>query len=597
MKKTILFLAALCSGAAQANDDKIVVHECDFNNGIPTDYATYDMDEQPIHFTMAQLGFDQGDAWTALREHGNNSNLYAASTSKHKLVDNTTQNANDWLITPCLHIPTDDAVLTWRAQSVCESTFQGDTYEVYISTTGNRPDDFVNGKAMTISGESVNEWTTRELPLGQYSGQDIYIAFVNRSYLCEVLAIDDICVKSSPGFCEVVEQPYSYYYGSETIQPFGKLHSNSSTPITTFTAYCEIGGNLLEKTFSNVNLTMGDTLEYAFDKAFPTSYGDTLRYKTWVAIDGRTTGAVQANVVPLLFEPRQATVFEEGTGMWCGYCPTGIVAMNRLKEKYPNEFIGIAIHYNDALEVPGYSDVINFSGFPSAWVNRRYDVVPMVKTETPNGLDYTTLNGGFETYLLKAQAEKTIAEITPTATFADGMVSVNTQVRFAVNKPVANYRLAYVVVEDRVEGDGFYQTNYYAEQTGYHLDGFEQMPEKIYPYVFDDVARSIAQHYDGIAESVPNTITAGETYEHTYSFAVDNVRNPANAHVVAMLIDGNTGFVVNAAKTTSTTTGINNVITRTTSGTPIVYDLTGRRVKQPRQGGVYIVNGRKQVMH
>ena len=60
---------------------------------------------------------------------------------------------------------------------------------------------------------------------------------------------------------------------------------------------------------------------------------------------------------------------EEGTGTWCGWCPRGIVAFRYMAEKYPETFIGIAVHKSDNLETNTYS-YLKFNGYPSCYVNR-----------------------------------------------------------------------------------------------------------------------------------------------------------------------------------------------------------------------------------
>ena len=41
----------------------------------------------------------------------------------------------------------------------------------------------------------------------------------------------------------------------------------------------------------------------------------------------------------------RVTVVEEGTGTWCGWCVRGIVALEYMRENYPDKFIGIGVHY------------------------------------------------------------------------------------------------------------------------------------------------------------------------------------------------------------------------------------------------------------
>ena len=89
MKKAF-FLCSFCLAlSAQASSDDVLLHECNFDNGIPTEYATYDLDQQTHHYTMVQAGLDTGKPWTALRERGTDGNYYAASTSKYKVPNIT----------------------------------------------------------------------------------------------------------------------------------------------------------------------------------------------------------------------------------------------------------------------------------------------------------------------------------------------------------------------------------------------------------------------------------------------------------------------------------------------------------------------------
>ena len=39
---------------------------------------------------------------------------------------------------------------------------------------------------------------------------------------------------------------------------------------------------------------------------------------------------------------------EEFTGMWCGWCPSGIVAMDKIEQAYPNDVAVICAHVGDS---------------------------------------------------------------------------------------------------------------------------------------------------------------------------------------------------------------------------------------------------------
>lgn len=586
MKKTILFWSCCLALSAQADSDKVLLHECNFDNGIPAEYATYDLDGQTHHYTMVQAGLDTGNPWTAVRERGNASNYYVAGTSKYKVAKGEeVQPANDWLVTPGMRILTGDAHLTWRAQSLCENTMKGDTYEVRVSTTGNRPEDFVDAPVLTVETENINQWTVRTADLGKYAGEYVYIAFVNRTHMGEILAIDDIRVECAHGAYEVVDGMGSHTFGKEDYQLSGILRSYQLDGVKDFTAYCRIGEQEYSRRFSGVSLKSGSDYRFDFEESVPVSYGDTLRYQMWVDVEGYLPDTLESSFVNLMFAPTRRTVVEEGTGMWCGYCTLGIVGMERMKEKYPDTFIGIASHYEDILEVEGYARTIHFTEFPMCLLNRKYEALPMVKVEKDGKEQYTTLEGGVETALLREQAEVTIADVSLTAEESNKRISVKAEARFAVNSVAANYRWAFVVVEDKLEGAGFYQTNYMSGQTQYDLDGYENMPDRIVPFTFNDVALSIADHLYGFEGSVPSSVKAGETYSFDHSFTVNNMQQPANVRVVAMLLDANTGYVVNANQVALYPTGIDQApTTESSAAIEGYYGIDGRRLDAPQRG-------------
>lgn len=66
---------------------------------------------------------------------------------------------------------------------------------------------------------------------------------------------------------------------------------------------------------------------------------------------------------------------EEATGTWCTWCPRGAVFMAKMKEDYPDDFIGIAVHNQDPMTLTSYNtgltNLPGFSGFPSVVVRRQ----------------------------------------------------------------------------------------------------------------------------------------------------------------------------------------------------------------------------------
>ena len=223
--------------------------------------------------------------------------------------------------------------------------------------------------------------------------------------------------------------------------------------------------------------------------------------------------------------------------------------MEELEKKYPESFIGLALHYNDQLAVDDYVSDLSFpDGFPTGWINRRFYCDPMVKIEEDGQTKYTMLNGGFETYYLEEMTLPAVAEINVSAEPSGSGCRLKSDVRFAMNATDADYRIAYVVIENDVTGEGYYQVNGYSGQS-VEMGGFEDLPATIYDIKFQHVVRQIYDDYQGVVGSVPSEFVGGETYTHEYVIEMPKtVDNIDNVEVVAMLIDMKTETIVNADK-------------------------------------------------
>ena len=231
-------------------------------------------------------------------------------------------------------------------------------------------------------------------------------------------------------------------------------------------------------------------------------------------------------------------VMEEGTGTWCGWCTRGMVGMANMKAKYPNSFIGIAIHYGDPMQLSDYSGFINsiISGYPEMIVDRKTSLI---------GDPYGT---SVETRYASEMAKPAIAGIEMTGAFTDASknaIVLNTATTFGSTYSGANFKLAYVLLENGVTG--YAQENYYAGGGSGPMGGYESKPATITDQVFDDVARGIYSVY-GLAGSIPSSITAMTPVNHTYTITIpSNIQNKNNLEVVVMLLNA-AGEIENADK-------------------------------------------------
>lgn len=236
-------------------------------------------------------------------------------------------------------------------------------------------------------------------------------------------------------------------------------------------------------------------------------------------------------------------VVEEGTGTWCGWCPRGTVGMRRMSERYPDTFIGIAMHSSDGrydpMEASSYLPVIRkyISGYPRCVINRldQYNTSPI----------YGVLKSAYDELAVPVDAQ-----ITASAYFTTEerkAITVDTDTRFAFSSADTLFRIAYVLLENGVTG--YEQTNYYSGGGNGCMGGFEDLG--YYASVpFDHVARGIYGDAFGTEGSVPTAIEKGETYGYTFEIPVPGtIQSDERLEVAVLLLDVATGEIVNADKT------------------------------------------------
>lgn len=601
MRPLLTLLVAIILAIGTARADSVSYFATDFSGGMPDGVLCVDRDQQTLHFTMVQAGFDQGDSWRVMTIEGQS---YAASPARHKTSkDNPAVAADDWLILPPVRIMGADAQLTWRGRTQAESIEQGCSYEVRISTLGGQPDDFTGAPAFSLDAETLNTWTTHTIDIGSYAGHEVWIAFRHTSLNREILAIDDISVSGSPGLYRLTDTTPRYVFAEGEYALTAQLEATSDTPITAFRLICDTDRGSYTLPFSGQQLTKdSQPLQLVVNPSFRMTAGESLVYSFRVEVDGNSgveQPAIDGQLSCYLFEPRHRTVAEEGTGMWCGYCPRGIVAMREMRQKYPDTFIGIAVHYDDALgtDVQQYCSALGFPSFPTAFVNRSVlcgDPYP----QGPDGRHSIGAEGGLETYFLAEQSVPAPADLELLWTdLGSGKLGLFMDAHFATRATDADYRFFAVAVEDEVSRSSYYQTNYYSDYN-LPMGGFETEDEKIVPFTFDEVARGVLTPLEGISDAIPAAVEPGRHYAAATTVKAPKYDNLSNVRVVLMLLDARTGHVVNALQTSAATNAeyeacLTGLTTATASPQPAAarYTLDGRRATAG--SGISIDGGRK----
>ena len=268
-------------------------------------------------------------------------------------------------------------------------------------------------------------------------------------------------------------------------------------------------------------------------------------------------------------------VMEEITGTWCGHCPRGIHAMKTMAEKYPDNFIGIAVHGGDdeMVGAENYKEIFNVikSGYPSSIANRN---------------DGYQLNASLQEMeeVVLAMKDISIADIKAEMTVLDAdttEVMIKTSTEFGMDLTVP-FRIAYVVLENGV--GPYVQENYYSG-TDTDLGGLEKEGQYIY-MTYNDVARGIYDGFNGVEGSLPKTVKSGETYNYEYRLRLpQNIDNKANIEVVAMIINQDSGEIANACKCKfdGKADNIRDIMDATSKET-IIYNINGIRQDAPQRG-------------
>lgn len=318
------------------------------------------------------------------------------------------------------------------------------------------------------------------------------------------------------------------------------------------------------------------------------------------------------DVIAVSESAHRRNVMEEYTGTWCGWCPRGFIAMERLTEDFGEDFIGIAVHasdpwgdgtYLDPMGILPYEDLIHtVSSYPNSSTNRSFMCDPYAGTSKSNY--------GIKTDMESELAKITVADIDLIAEWetADSLtINSVTSVTFKYSRNDAPYALVYVLLSDSIyhpNDPDYVQANFYAEFTDdeeytSNPDYAEYLnkPRFIADQVYNHVAVDAYGVNEGLDESIVAPLVAGETQTFDFSIDVDFnslIQDKKQLSLVAMLLDLNSGQIVNAIRKTILPAGsieaIDHVNAEHALNTVRYYSLDGKLMQQPK-GLVIMSNG------
>ena len=338
------------------------------------------------------------------------------------------------------------------------------------------------------------------------------------------------------------------YATAGNIDITGLIKNMGSDNITSFDVSYSIDGGAESSIYSvtGVDIATGNTYEFTHD--VPYNFDAEGAYNIHVAVSNvnadedanaeNDTLNKQLTIVP--FVPVKKVYGEEATGTWCQWCPRGHVYMDYMSENYPDTWIGVAVHNADPMVNTTYDNGIGsqIGGYPSGLVDRSGEFDP----------------SEFESaYLDRINTIAPASVSIETISWDPATREISIEVSSQFIADLSNVRFNAVIAEDSVTGttSGYAQSNAYSGGASGTMGGYENLPNPVpaADMVYMHVAREILGGWDGTDGSLPASIAAGETYSYTYDYTMPEDWDVNNLEFIGLLIDQNTGEIINANST------------------------------------------------
>lgn len=345
---------------------------------------------------------------------------------------------------------------------------------------------------------------------------------------------------------------------STTMSPNITVRNLGTTTITSFDLTAEYNGEIIEENITGVSIPSLGTYEVDFDGVLNVIAGEVPIAATVSNVNGGDADDDPSDdtkiilLDPLIPAEGKMVLVEEATATWCSWCPRGEVYMAYMAEKYPDHFIGVAVHGGDPMAVPAYSWGLGavVSGYPSITVDRVSDIDPVEVEE-----DF------LDRVLIAPKAVLTVG-----SDYIEGATSMNVSITADFKETISgDYRLALVIVEDSVTGTGsdYDQANSYSGGLFGEMGGYEDLPNPIpaADMVYNHVARSILPDFDGVPESFPMDVAEGEIYAIGFEVEIDTEWDLDKIHLVGLLIAPD-GTVDNAGWATMSEAADNDFVVK-----------------------------------
>ena len=492
------------------------------------------------------------------------------------------QQADAGLVSTKIHVPENGAMLQFEGVNI-DSQYHNvpNILDVVVSTTGNEKADFTEEnllKTIRLNAQSQTAgatFTDNAISLSKYAGEDIYIAFINRTTNGGLLLLRDfrvvdymasMSVTSQQLYTEPGEYPVSVQFNLRTPSTckgyLAELLVNGEV-VSTATSARE-----LSTAYNTYRASFPDKLNIAMDQRIDFTVRVTPNY------EGAKSIEISDFIICTEGYP-QMVVEEEGTGVGCGFCPLGSAFMAYFTDAYPEQYIGIAVHggsyASGVMTAPNYSNQFlsaynTAGGYPFCTLNR---------TVKPQPHAFNNIQPAIAD-LLKARSSMKVA-INRTIYYEnEKKVTVHFTPGICADTETADYRAAVVLVADDLHGTDnnarWAQSNYYSGYSTSQLKGFgitEENSAYLAPYYevytksgssikgcrFDHVAMGCWPDWQGNGCPLNSTMSVENPEMYTITFDVPmqtaldgfGVQKMENTAVIVLIFDAK-GQIVTARR-------------------------------------------------
>ncbi len=543
-----------------------VLFEDNFNEGLTNKWMFYDgAPEIEPSDLMASWGFEAGVPWWVVRDAETSTDQSAVSHSMFKSPDK----ADAWMVTSLLNIKDDTAVLNFKSQSYRNAGDHLKVYvyvtdEIYSSLTPSIVDKFRYYGELIYDEEQVpgeneellaGDWRENSISLARFAGKNIYVAFVNDNRNKSAVFLDDVLIAMDMKFAVLNLTPSTVVDKTDIeiqgqLQVLSKTDSYKGYSIALFDA----GDNKIsELADANALASEGWKLDFKMPEALPLVVGKDNRYKLVVTV-GDETETINASVRNLAIQTSKKVVIEEMTGQGCQFCPGGHAAIEWIQKDFPGLVLPVELHTytgdnlnNDRVEAMCYN--LRLQAAPTARVNRGEKVLSPLELDENGKYVYKNADTWYDHVVAELETMAP-ADIEVTSVSFDGSNCIaDVTVTFAIDLENVNFNMLLELGEDDIRG---FQTNYYFNTENQPALG-EWGKGGIYGkqtvmYYYHNVLRNWdGNTFNGTGGLLPSTIQAGVPYTVQMKVAAPkSIADINKTHVTAMLIDSESGKILNA---------------------------------------------------